>query len=291
LVILAIFPAYDAYVSQKETSRKFYQRYHYLLDLADYLNDYDLDPSMRIGTLYHSRAISVLPGIIKISAGSFTKDPTDLSNGDLFIFEPGEAEGAEEGWARREGFFPENILSARWNLEWQVPGVSLYRLATDHFVEDFEYSESPLIRGWSVTSESGDGSLRTDLDHAIQGRVLQIISNAGKNFRADFDLHWLKGRNIKFDILFGQNCSFYVTADTSEVKRFIVSYTLTYDDPQISPNRKSALIPLKIENDGRWHKIERNVEMDIGNLTSQELLQITGLLLRGSCTIDNIEVY
>jgi 4-amino-4-deoxy-L-arabinose transferase-like glycosyltransferase len=292
LVIFIYYTGWSTYSDNRLRSEAVAEKYQYLLNAAEVLKNRNLDNDTKVVAFYHSRAISVFPGRVGMPVYNISSNITQLNKGDYLLFEENIASTGEINWSRREGFYSKNDESQKWKLIWeQSPDVKLFQLLRSDFIEDFEYGDLPLDRGWSMGGQSKNGEITIDYDSELLSNVLSVSSNTGVSFRADYDLIYVTGTQISFDAKLGHPCVFYIVVSTPQSGRFIINYSLDNDTPQLDKNKKAGKLPL--DNDAipeQWIKIERNIPEDLLLLVDEELINIKGILFRGNCRIDNVHI-
>ncbi len=157
------------------------------------------------------------------------------------------------------------------------PPQTVYNLVcspTEAVIDDFDYLESPLVRGWVVPSEqTATGDVITTHDQDLDSRVMRVSSEAEDGFGIR---RWMKVYDrpqLKLWIKATQNFIIFVRVVDPDGEGYYVQYMpFTWGHyPEEFPEGKYIYYPLgSYLADGRWHRLKRDVFEDFLAKTGKE---------------------
>jgi len=151
-------------------------------------------------------------------------------------------------------------------------------------VDDFEYSESPMARGWmALPDQTATGDVTTAYDQELGKRVMRIRTDADEGFVI---ARWMRVYDRpKLTLWIESTHGFivYVAVRNLDGESYYVQYMpwAWPSSPQEFPEGRYVYYPLGAYSaDGRWHRLERDVYEDFFVKTGMEVAFIDGLSVR-----------
>lgn len=154
-------------------------------------------------------------------------------------------------------------------------------------VDSFEYSESPLIHGWTV--EEGLGTAQTEVDTVLHSRVMVVQTNQSTNFRIDLNGAWAaQSFSMKFQS--SSDFTLYVRGLDSLGKLVTFEYLPDAGSATWSGGYATFHLGQGYRN-GNWNIIARDLRADLSQLgLANQLKVITAFMVRGSFRMDDLTV-
>lgn len=151
-------------------------------------------------------------------------------------------------------------------------------------IDDFDYLESPLARGWRVPSDqTATADVSTTYDRELDRRVMRVSSEAEDGFVVS---RWMKvyGRpELTLWIKSASDFMIYVQVIDFDGEYYYVQYMpFTWGNyPEEFPEGRYIYYPLgSYLTNGRWHRLERDVYGDFSAKTGGEVDYIEALSVR-----------
>ncbi len=157
-------------------------------------------------------------------------------------------------------------------------------------VDDFEYADSPLNRGWDILTPAVTGTVGTVYDSVLNSHVMDIETSNGIQFGVEkMGSLWIRN-SFSVNLNASGQFSFYVQCVDSASDSFFIQYTPDTGSTTASSQYVYCHIGSAYQ-DGSWRTLARNIDLDIASAGwPSRVERITGFVVRGSLRIDDIVV-
>ncbi len=165
----------------------------------------------------------------------------------------------------------------------------------------YENAEDGQTDGWDVYDQTPLGaSISNIYDEIIDSQVIKLNgSSTGNGYRLGFNNStniraWKNTTlsTIQWDARFiNEHHSYFIAVETEQGFRYM-AYNLSSSDQGLHPSGKYVRFGLgRDKKNGEWHKITRDLNADLKQFEpSNQILEVNGMLIRGSGFIDNVQL-
>jgi hypothetical protein len=160
-------------------------------------------------------------------------------------------------------------------------------VVTPTILADFEYLDSPVNHGWKIIAGSGES--KTVYDESIRSRVLVLDTLDGLGFSANFGPVREAKRFMSARLKTTRSFALYVRIEASDGKMHTLVYTSGLGPTYVAEDGNEARYFSKdLRTDGQWYTFTRDLQADLYELLGVRPRYVTGLVVRGSVSMDDI---
>lgn len=167
------------------------------------------------------------------------------------------------------------------------------RILLEFMVDDFEYNDSALNHGWSISRGTGTANTEARGD-AKGGRVVRLATSA--NPSTDFGIQksvpfvalpWLV-----FEVRSTTNFAVVAVIETTDQRTYSLIYHARNGEPFVGFNSNQLWFPLGTGLlDGNWHRVARQIRRDLRLLVPDATYGFTKeVRIYGAPRIDDVKL-